>query len=80
MLPPPKFPKRACWSFYFNQIDEIMYFLAMTEAMNEHDSLDANANKDYVHSSFFRGSIELPENAIFKDLHNGKRFALDIGE
>ena len=54
--------------------------VADIEAMNEDDSLDADYDKDSGPSSAYARSIELPAEEIFRNLHNAKRFAIDIGE
>ena len=48
--------------------------------MSEDDSLDSEFEKDNGPSSAYARSIELPAEEIFRNLHNAKRFAIDIGE
>ena len=48
--------------------------------MSEDDSLDAEFDKDNCPSSAYARSIELPAEEIFRNLHNAKRFAIDIGD
>ena len=48
--------------------------------MSEDDSLDSEFEKDNGPSSAYARSIELPAEEIFRNLHNAKRFAIDIGD
>lgn len=47
--------------------------------MNEENSIDADYDKDNGPNSSYARSIELPAEEIFRNLHNAKRFAIDIG-
>lgn len=48
--------------------------------MSEDDSLDADYDKENGPSCSYARSIELPAEEIFRNLHNAKRFAIDIGK
>ena len=57
-----------------------MFELAETEAMSDEDSIDSDFDKEGGTSGAYARSIELPAEEIFRNLHNAKRFAIDIGE
>ncbi|XP_065055956.1 4'-phosphopantetheine phosphatase-like [Rhopilema esculentum] len=47
--------------------------------MNEEESLENDFDKENCPSHSYAKSIELPAEEIFKNLHNAKKFAIDIG-
>jgi len=47
--------------------------------MMDEDSLDSDFEKEGGTSGTYARSIELPAEEIFRNLHNAKRFAIDIG-
>ena len=48
--------------------------------MSDEDSIDSDFDKEGGTSGAYARSIELPAEEIFRNLHNAKRFAIDIGE
>ena len=47
--------------------------------MNDEESLENDFDKENCPSHSYAKSIELPAEEIFKNLHNAKKFAIDIG-